>query len=369
MTFSLTIASCSGAGGAHDATPTTSPATTGHSALPLGEGIPAPTAPAEQVRVSLPQSPTPMAVAGDTVWVGTPSGIAAFDASTMEKHGDVNLPLSTAVLAVSADGVWVLSGSDELWDGPLAENPLPLYHLARVDPATLRVAFETDLPVHSDGRINRKIRMAASPGAVWVAFRDEVIRVDAATDAVDPIDLDGHLVGNIAADGTGLWVATAGGITAKTAEGQVLRIDGSTREVRATPDINPDGFMWSIAATDDAAWLVQVYLEPNSHEATLHLVRIDPNTLATKAFRVPAIAVVTGDDQVWVQAYDRYHGPADTTGIVGQVDPETGKITRTVDIAIGGIPGSSDNGYNNPPFAVEGGRIWSTYDGLERTTL
>jgi len=115
--------------------------------------------------------------------------------------------------------------------------------------------------------------------------------------------------------------------------------------------------------------LVEIYPEPDTHSTVMHLVRIDAASFTITASRVPAIAVVAGDGQVWVQAFSSTNGQEDARCVVGQVDPATGRLSRTAYVTLGSLPGSSGDGYNNPPFAVADGRIWSASDGLQRTTL
>jgi len=98
----------------------------------------------------------------------------------------------------------------------------------------------------------------------------------------------------------------------------------------------------------------------------MQLVRIDATTHALRSFPVPGMAVVTGDDQIWVQLGDFSGGAG---GLVGAFDPSTGKITRTLSVFLGSPPGSSSDGYTFAPFAVADGQVWSAYSGLQRTTI
>ncbi len=334
----------------------------------LAARIPDPIEPAEQVRVPLDRSAAPLAVGHGAVWVGTATGVAEIDPVSLETRGNVAIELSVVAVATGPAGVWILSGSQQSSFGGVADTQLPPYHLTLIDAVTRRVKRETDLPFRSSERGNAAVRLSASQDGAWVALGEHVVHVDSATGSTMSVKLGGYVIGNIAADAKGLWIATAGGMTNETGRAQVLRVDRSKGIVTVVPGIE-EGFMWSIAAADDAAWLIEMYRATGEPEPVPHLVRIDADTRSTTAFALPAIAVVVGDNQVWVQVYDQDQGPAYLRGVVGQVDPRTGKIVRTVDIDIGGVPGSSGNGYNNPPFAVAQHQIWSAHNGIERTTL
>lgn len=122
--------------------------------------------------------------------------------------------------------------------------------------------------------------------------------------------------------------------------------------------------MWSIAATNDAAWLLQCN---GTGHSCMELVRIDAVTHAPSAYPMPGMAVVTGDDQLWVQLGD-FSGRSGG-GVVGAFDPSTGKISETLSVSLGNPPGSSSDGYTYPPFAVADGQVWSAYSGLHRTSV
>lgn len=339
-------------------TPTNPPSTS----LPgRATAFPEPTPPREQVRAELDRTDAPLAVGTDAVWVGTSSGVTAFDRATLHELGHIPMALPVVELSVTPTSVWALTGSTAPATAP---EGYPPYHLTRIDPVTRNVVFESDLPYLSSAPSNRHVRLAAEPDVAWISFGTEVLRIDTATNAMVTISLSGRYAAHIATDETGLWIATNGGDSAETAAPQVLRVDASTNAITTVPGV-PNGFMWSIASTGDAAWFVEVYVDPG-RDATSHLVRVDAATLALTAFQVPGIVVIGGDGQLWVRVVESDPASFDQDGIIGLVDPTNGSIVRTVDIAVGG-PGTSD-GYINPPFAVVDGQIWSAYRGLERTT-
>jgi hypothetical protein len=322
-------------------------------------GIPFVTPPSSQVTVPTDRDRAPIAVGNGRVWIGTHGGIAAVDPVSLRSIGTVAIDLPTLVIATSPGAVWVLSGSDR---GSTAgdDSDQPWYHLTRIDPVTLDVVFEADLPFHSSVRASRLVRLVSSPGVAWVSFRTTIVRIDAATNSVTTMETPGFWIGDIAADDMGLWMTTNGAASASGVESSgVVRLDRTTGEMQAVPGI-PNGYRWSIASSGDAAWLIE-YVAPGTADETEggHLVRIDAATLAVTATRMTAIAVVTGGGEVWVQVTE--------AATVGKVDPATGAVLRSVDISTSGFPGTSD-GYTSPPFAIADGQLWSAFRGLQRTT-
>jgi hypothetical protein len=329
--------------------PTTRSATT----VPrvLAPGIPAPTPARAQVQVPWGSFTAPVALGYSRVWAGTEGGVAVVDPGSLQTLATVPTDLPALAIATSPDGVWILSGSNGYARVP-DESDLPPYHLTRVDPVTLVARFETDLSdlgFHSSARSNRKVRLAASPGVAWVTFRSVLARVDASTDVVTTMPTSGYAIAHIAADAGGLWIATGGDA--------VIRLDLAGNEVRTIP--LERGFMWSIASSGDAVWLVDVLPYTYAQNGVaLGLVRIDAETFAVTSSVADVIAVVAGDGQVWVKAAH--------DAVVGQVDTRTGSIFRSVDVAIYG--NTSSDGYTSPPFAIGDGSIWSASTSLQRTT-
>jgi hypothetical protein len=342
-------------------TPTRPPVT---QAAPV-PAVPAPSEPSAIGAVTLDRGRAPMAVVGSAAWVASVSGVDAYDVRTLQRIATIPTDVPVVTMAASADGVWAVSGDDAAGDqrrgGP--------YTLLRIDPASDRIAFSVVLPFVDEGRRSTwNLRLAAGPGVAWVTFGDVVLEVDAATGEATTISLENRAVGNIAADRDGLWLSIDGGLAPGVAAFGVVYVDAHTHEITVVDGI-PRGFMWGIAATPDAAWLVETFADNNGDPA-LHLVRIDATTHALTPFVVPGIAVVTGDDQVWVQLYESSpDGRNRYSGLVGQVNPTTGRIVRTMHMILGEAPASASSGYTFPPFAVAGGQLWSSYSGLQRTTI
>jgi hypothetical protein len=331
--------------------PTHPPATT--TPDPAFAGLPAPGIPSDQERVPLERLRAPMVVAGGKVWVANNSGVDVFDAMTLKRLATVPTDLPVVTIAANGDDVWLVTGDDDAGD----RGESAPYQLLRVDLSTAQVAFDAVLPfVDAGHRSTWNLRLAAGPDVAWVRGGQSIVKVDGSSGQITPIPFLAG--GNIAADRNGLWVPGAGGM---------VHIDGRTNEISPVSSI-PAGFMWSVAATDDAAWVIEATADRNGG-AGLDLFRIDAVTHAVTTFVVPGIAVVTGDDEVWVQIYvSSRDDTGHPTGLVGHLDPATGKIDRTMHIFLGDVPGSSSDGYTFPPFAVANGQIWSAYSGLQRTS-
>lgn len=341
------------------------PTTTAREIVP---GVPRPEPPRDQRRVagSGPTAPpavaqAPLAVGDGTAWVADASGVAAVDVETMERLGAVPLVLPVVAIATSTDGVWVLSGSNRETSGGERPDDLDPYHLTRIDPASRAVALDVDLPFPSSRRGHRNVRLAASPGVGWVTFGETLLRIDPATGSLSATDLPGHAA-HIAADGRGVWIVLQGDNDPGRPPLELVRID---RDADALESVAlPGGWAWSVASTGDHVWVVEAYAdEEDGGDPRLHLLRIDALTLELEGFAAPVIAVVAGDGDVWAQVVAE-DGMA--TGLLGEVDPVTGKIVRTVAVDVGSVPTSF--GYVSPPFAVTDGSIWSASDGLEHTT-
>jgi hypothetical protein len=315
--------------------------------------IPAPQTPREQIQVPLDRADAPIAVGSNKIWVGGASGIEAFDPVTMHQLGAVPTVLPVLELVSSSDGLWVLSGRDDNLDG----HRNPRYHLERIASSTLKVQQTMDLPFAVGYHSSWHIRLAALSGTAWVALGSSVLRIDSHSGAITQLSPAGAPVGNMAVDHTGVWIIADNAPL-------LQHIDAATNAVTTIPGL-PDGFYWSIATTTDAAWLVA----STDARAGLQLMRVDAATHAIATYRIPGIAPVADDDQLWVQVIDPHGRSLNFDNLVAQIDTRTGRLLRTVRISIGEEPGSSGNGYPNPPFAVIGNKIWSAYHGLQRTTL
>jgi Protein of unknown function (DUF4232) len=315
--------------------------------------IPAPEKPREQIQVALDRASAPLAVGNGRIWVGGTSGVEAFDPLTLHRVGTVATVLPVLELASSSNGLWVLSGRDFNLDA----QRNPRYRLERVDPSTLKVQLAMDLPFAVGYHSSWHIRLAAASETVWVALGSSVLRIDSRSSTAMQVGPTGQSVGNIAADSSGLWIIADNAPL-------LQHIDTATNTVTTIRGL-PDGFYWSIAATTDAAWLIaSVDAGPG-----LRLIKVDAASHAIATYRIPGVALVGDNGQLWVQVIDPHGHSLNFDNLVAQIDTRNGRLLRTVKISIGEEPGSSGNGYASLPFVVTGDKIWSAYNGLQRTTL
>jgi hypothetical protein len=320
--------------------------------------IPTPLPTAEQIQVPLDHPNAPIAVGNGRVWVGTTTGVDAFDPRTLRRLGSVPTAQPVLEMVSTTDGLWIVTGRDDSLD----EQKNAAYRLELVEPSTRRVKFSTELPFVPGYHSSWHLRLAATPGTAWVSLRDMVLRIDASNDAVTSVSLSGRGSGNIAADETGLWITSGSSYASNVTIVPLLHIDATTNAVEVISEL-PLGFYWSVATTDNAAWIVAA-----TGATGMQLIRVDAGTHAVTLKPLPGIALVTGEGELWVQVIDPSGHSLNYNDLVGRIDLATGNITRTVRISIGEVPGSSGDGYATPPFAIANGHIWSTYNGLQRTT-
>src|SRR5690606_8414068 len=140
--------------------------------------------------------------------------------------------------------------------------------------ASGEIRSEIEIPIASSAGANRNVRLSASSDAAWVALGDQLWRVDATTGAAREVDLDGAAVGHLAADRSGLWIATSGSTNRSTPAALLhVAIDGSRVE---TIDGVGNGHTWGVATTGDSAWLAHAVV--NEGEPSLVVTRIDAVT-------------------------------------------------------------------------------------------
>jgi streptogramin lyase len=249
-----------------------------------------------------------------------PEGSGSLQWSTEEIAGGVRYPDTDVYdLAVDGDDVWLVP------DGEQAVH--------RLDATT------ADVEVFGTGPLGAPIDIVVAAGGVWTIGGTEWLQRIDTTDLViaDSFDLPDALA--LAADVDEIWASTDLG-------GSVTRIDPATGTVG-----NPipfDGVRWfyppSLAVTEGAVWLTDL------DDSGISLVRVD--TTSGEAERVldapdslaPA-AVVTTPGAVWA-LFD---------GELIQLDPETSKRIRGLPATV--APLSSD-----PPRAVVG--VATSKDGV-----
>ena len=106
-----------------------------------------------------------MAVGGDRVWIGSPTGISPIDPATNEVGSEITVNNAAGFFALGFESAWV---SD--YDASIVR---------RVDPATGRVLAEIEVGLNPEG-------IAVTDDAVWVANHrgGSLSRIDPATNTV-----------------------------------------------------------------------------------------------------------------------------------------------------------------------------------------
>ena len=278
-------------------------------------------------------------------------GLVVLDARTLRRKGFAALRRNYATVGVAASTARDL-GAQPARDG----SP---YVVTQVDPVKVEVHREVEFPVPGPAGFTDVPPIAATPGFAWIAVGRTLYRVDGETGAIAPFALPGAAREGIAADAHSLWLWS----TQK--DSQVVRFDLATNTVVRTLTTGDPGFTHSLAVDDQAAWVTAVYAAP-AGATGLRLSRIDAMTYEVTTFPIPAIEVVAGDGQVWVQLYDKSNGVLTKNGLVAQVDPATGELLRTIRTELT-APAS-----NGRALSVGGGHIWrgpTRITPLSMTTL
>ena len=226
-------------------------------------------------------------------------------------------------VAFGAGSLWVANGrrlAGAQFVGPVATA------VARFDAATRTERAAIRLP-RVGGSISNLVdnHLAVSADALWAVAPDfSVVRVDATTGAITATTR-ALPAAAVAAGGAGVWVL---GI-----DGAVARLDERSGGVVRRGAI-PGGSVGSIAVGEDSAWAT------TTSDGKLWRVRAGRAESIGAIQMAPGISdVAVGRTGVWVT------NPIAST--VTQVDPETARIVRTVQLD--GIPRS---------VAIDGDMVW-----------
>jgi DNA-binding beta-propeller fold protein YncE len=220
----------------------------------------------------------------------------------------VHIPVPRPFRVIAGEGsVWVLSR------GPRPCSPAQPCTVARIDPGTNRlIGTPTRLP--ADGW-----DLAVGAGSVWATqFDGRLVRIDARTGAIRArISARPIYFGSVATFGGGfVWT---GNDDERNHSGSVSKIDPVTN--RVVGNLPGLGSPQSIAFGQDAVWVA---------DHTGWLVKIDPVKLKVVARR----RLDFGPHGVVVAAHAVYVADAHG-GRLLQVDPETAKVRRIVELSPG----------------------------------
>lgn len=260
--------------------------------------------------------------------------LVGYDTNALKEIGSVRLPLRsryvTVGIAVSGSSAWVLSQS---FDG----RP---YVVTQVDTSAMEVRQDLELPGPGAFGATESNAIIATPDAAWIGLAS-LLRVDAETGVVSSFAISSRPTWMGVSDDS-LWMLFP--------DAQVTRFDLASNQIVRTLTVGDIVVPWTIAVDNEAVWVTGNHLEAGRVQQVL--IRIDPKTYETTTFDIPAVQVATGDGEVWVQLDDDTYGALNKNGLVGEFDPETGKILRTVRTRLRDPP------INGPTFSIGEGSIW-----------
>jgi streptogramin lyase len=221
-------------------------------------------------------------------------------------------------VAVAGNRVWAVGGG-----GALAE----------IDAKTGKRLRTTNLGIQADG-------IAAGPRALWILndTAGTVTRVDVSAGrpvAAEPVPVAGGPGQTDVAVGLGaVWVT-------HSTSGSLVKLDSTTGQVASTIPLR--GAVGGVAVDENAVWV--------ANPSRGRVVHVDPNTEATKEFRVGSSVssadVAAGDGAVFYVDGD--------SGTATRLNPATGKRAGSP-VQVATTPGAS---------VVAGGALWVTNTGRD----
>lgn len=274
-----------------------------------------------------------------TLWAFSkgPAGsdiVVALDAHTFKPKGSVRLRLRpryvSVGIAANGDRAWVLS---QRFDG----SP---YVVTQIDSKKFVARRDIELPGPGAYGGTEPSSIVATRDAAWIRV-GSLFRVDALTGEVSSSGLASPPQWMSAASDS-LWMLFP--------QAEVTRLDLATNQIVRILTVGNLDLPWSLAVGDESVWVTGN--EADAGEVVLRLYRIDPQTYDVTRFDLPAVQVAAGDGQVWVQLYDHDNGVLNRYGLIAQIDPETGKILRTIETTLRGPPVSGAS------MSIVRGRIW-----------
>lgn len=254
--------------------------------------------------------PTDAAFGAGSVWVTDFDGaVIRIDPFARRVLARIPVAGQPGAIAVGAGAAWVRTPDETA----RARDPLAT-HLVKIDPKRNRVVGSVALG-GGDG-------LAVGAGTVWAARRftmpEGIDRIDsralALTQRIGLANVD-----QVAEAGTALWVIQH--------DGTVVQVDAATgRVVRRWPGLAPSeagGNPVKLAADQDGVWVLSTV---NAEILRLAAGRV---VLRIPVDRSVLPLLASGRGGLWIASGDRLgHGDR-----LMRIDPDTGKVTATIDIA------------------------------------
>jgi class 3 adenylate cyclase/DNA-binding beta-propeller fold protein YncE len=217
--------------------------------------------------------------------------VVAIDPARDAVSGRTGVGSSPTAIAAGSGGVWAVNAADST-----VTELSPLGKLIRT--------------VGTEGS---PAAVATAGGFVWVGDRPRtIVRLDPGTAQVTATFLVNVQLSRV---GSGLWLASRGRILWATVQGDLVRIDAATGELRVKPLPGPD---WGpLAVLGTTIWESQVN----------NLYHLTASGRILSNLRFPQGPVATDGGYVWA-----INAPA---GVVAEIDPRTSTIVRTVTVGAG----------------------------------
>jgi YVTN family beta-propeller protein len=276
--------------------------------------------------------PGPIAVSGSSIWVASPrrKAISRIDAHSARVVATTSLAATPVALAPGPAGsVWVLtSGTD----------PAVIQLDAKTGQVAKRLALASCCPGPS-------AIVSAPSGALWVAGREGVLRIDPSSGAKTLVEP--HLRAVAIATGPGGRAFVSNGwdtvtpLPAAGRRGITFRHKPNAREAPSTQPtglVYRDGTLWAV---DGAARSV-LAISPSSLD-----LRIDLDSAVVPVGRAPA-DIAYGEGSVWVANRG--------DGTISKIDPARHRVTMTIHL-----------GYRPAGLAVGAGAVWATTRRISAT--
>jgi YVTN family beta-propeller protein len=249
-------------------------------------------------------SPGPVAVGGNTVWVGNLEDRTLTSVDPVERTSTGTVPLDGRTPTGVAEGlgsVWVAHG---LRGG-----------VSRIDPEFRTITGTTAVGGSAFGSPNGTL--AIDRTSVWAAFGDSTLAQINAQGETLGQTLAGTQPAGVAVGEGAVWVANAGDST-------VYRFHPGSFAQGPVRSVSVGRQPTGIAVAPDAVWVA------NSGDGTVS--RIDPTAYSTVTIPVAdePVAVAVSPDAVWV---------ASRSGVVSRIDPEANEVVAEIELesALAGI--------------------------------
>jgi DNA-binding SARP family transcriptional activator len=220
---------------------------------------------------------TPFTVQGDTLWVTSADDVVKMDIGLAREVGRFELDdLGTG--SGLAEGVAVGGGS--LW----VSRDVGRGQILRLDPITGSVQ-------HAWNNVTPYLNLAYDDGSLWMADEHGIARIDAGTNAINPL----NGIQNNCGGGTGGCVVAGGGFgwTDDGSKGAIYKVDRAGHIAATYPAEIGAGFM---SYRDNVVWVA------NPDDGTVTGIDALTGRIKTRsAFGHPVAGLVAGDGVLLVQ--------------------------------------------------------------------